>query len=436
MAHSKAAPLKNFLGIGFGPIQSGLMLYEAWKSGRFGTFTILEVDAELVRAVRENGNRFSLNIAGENGVRGETLDQILLLNPADTMDAGRVAEAVKGADEMATALPSVDFYDRGETSIARLLARHASSEKKQILYASENNNFAAEILAQKIADLSGNKIPPHSTVIGNLAVLNTVIGKMCGVIRDPEMIRKLGLVPMTPGLSRAVLVESFNRILISKNPFPEVVRGITVFEEKTDLLPFEEAKLFGHNAVHALLGYLAAFEGLGVMSELRSHPRLMDFGRRAFLECGDSLILKYGRTGDPLFTQDGFSNYADDLLKRMTNPFLVDEVARIVRDPLRKLGFGDRLFGTMAESLRSGVTPKEVARGAAAAIYCLIQNQEGSCVTLTLPGIDLPKNPEDLTRTALSDFLRALWKEKALDPHAATIVDLVWEEWETLIRER
>ena len=38
---------------------------------------------------------------------------------------------------------------------------------------------------------------------------------------------------------------------------PDFKRGITVFDEKGTLQPFEEAKLYGHNAAHALMGYLA-----------------------------------------------------------------------------------------------------------------------------------------------------------------------------------
>ena len=45
-------------------------------------------------------------------------------------------------------------------------------------------------------------------------VLNTVIGKMSGVIGEPEVIRELSLAPMTPGASKAILVEEFNRILL------------------------------------------------------------------------------------------------------------------------------------------------------------------------------------------------------------------------------
>ena len=44
---------KKFVGFGFGPIQSGLMLLEAMKSGNFDTFTIVEVDPVLVTLIQQ-----------------------------------------------------------------------------------------------------------------------------------------------------------------------------------------------------------------------------------------------------------------------------------------------------------------------------------------------------------------------------------------------
>jgi mannitol-1-phosphate/altronate dehydrogenase len=71
---------------------------------------------------------------------------------------------------------------------------------------------------------------------------------------------------------------------------------------------------------------------------------------------------------DPLFTQAGFTAYVDDLLVRMTNPFLKDAVDRVTRDNRRKLGWDDRLIGTMRLALGQGIQPERYARGAAAAV--------------------------------------------------------------------
>jgi mannitol-1-phosphate 5-dehydrogenase len=103
-------------------------------------------------------------------------------------------------------------------------------------------------------------------------------------------------------------------------------------KSKEDLLPFEEAKLYGHNATHALAAYVGSLRGLEQMAELRQFPDLLRFLRAAFVqESGEALTRKHAGK-DRVFTREGFRYYAEDLLKRMTNPHLRDTVERVGRD--------------------------------------------------------------------------------------------------------
>ena len=147
------------------------------------------------------------------------------------------------------------------------------------------------------------------------------------------------------------------------------MRGIEVFVEKDDLLPFEEAKLYGHNAIHALIGFLASLRGVTTMAEAARHGDIMATARAAFIdESGTALVKKYRHLQDPLFTACGYRAYADDLIERMVNPNLNDLIARVIRDARRKLGYDDRLFGTMRLALTQGIEPIHMATGAAAAL--------------------------------------------------------------------
>ena len=144
--------------------------------------------------------------------------------------------------------------------------------------------------------------------------------------------------------------------------------------EKDQLLPFEEAKLYGHNAIHALLAYLGAIKGYTQMSQLRDDGAIMQIARDAFInESGASLQKKYSNLNDVLFTEMGFRNYAEDLLERMTNPYLEDTIERAGRDPARKLGLYDRLFGAMDLCLEQKIEPKNIALGAAAGLMYYIK---------------------------------------------------------------
>ena len=333
---------RTFVGFGFGAIQGGLFLYEAHQSGNFDRLVVAEVVPEVVSALRRSGGRYRVNIATRSGLEVREVTGVEALNPNDSADRAALVSAVADAQELATALPSVEFYDHGSASVARILAEGLSQRTMPgVLYAAENHNHAAEILESKV----GGSRPEFQ-------FLNTVIGKMSGVISE--------------GLSREFLVEEFNRILISRVALPGFRRGIEVFEEKPDLLPFEEAKLYGHNAVHALLGFLAHREGCRCISD--ASESLRRFAGEAFIEeSGRALIARHEGV-DELFTPRGFEHYACDLIERMVNPWLNDLVARVIRDPRRKLGWNDRLIGTMRLVLDVGMAPRRFAEGAAAAL--------------------------------------------------------------------
>jgi len=80
------------------------------------------------------------------------------------------------------------------------------------------------------------------------------------------------------------------------------------------------------------------------------------------------LIHAHSRTGDSSFTNEGMLAYARDALQRMVNPFLNDPIERVTRDPVRKLGWEDRLIGSMRLAIEAGVTPVLLAEGAQLAL--------------------------------------------------------------------
>ncbi len=247
-----------------------------------------------------------------------------------------------------------------------------------VLYTAENNNHAAEILWERLArQQAGGGVGAE-----HVQCLNTVIGKMSGVVTDDAQIRAQELAPLTPRAGRCLLVEEFNRILITRIALPGFRRSIGVFEEKPDLLPFEEAKLYGHNATHALLGYLARLRGLQFMADVCGEKDLLQMARAAFVEESGGALCRRHAGVDALFTPAGYAAYADDLLERMLNPHLRDAIDRVVRDPQRKLGWDDRLVGVMRAALSAGIVPERYALGAAAALRMLMGQSPAAAADL------------------------------------------------------
>lgn len=417
---------KTFVAFGFGPIAAGLFLYEARASGNFDRLVVAEIDAELVQAVRQAGGAYTVNVARADRIDPVEVGGVEILNPRDAGDREALVAAIAVSDELATCLPNVDVYAAGgEASVVNLLAGGLARRAEPIdtvLYAAENHNHAAELLRKQVAALA------PGAALARTQMANTVIGKMSGVIRDTDAMGRLGLAPLTPTADRAVLVEEFNRILISRIDWPGYCRGLDVFEAKADLLPFEEAKLYGHNAAHALLGYLAALRGLTTIAEAGHDEDVMAHARAAFLgECGVGLVARHRATGDALFTAEGFQDYAEDLLMRMTNPHLHDLVDRVCRDPVRKLGWGDRLVGAMRLARHAGVEPTHLAPGAAAALVWIVRHRPD----VPNAPASLPQAEGDLTETSVAQVLGEIWgggKSGGADEGARTAIsELVWD---------
>jgi mannitol-1-phosphate/altronate dehydrogenase len=351
----------NFVGFGLGPIQTGLFLYEAYCSGNFQSFTIAEVDDSLVESVNKNNGRCTFNIAFPDNILSTNIEGIRMLNLKKSNDRKEIIKAISYADEIATSLPSVSFYETGDpVSVASCLAQgleKRTSDQMTIIYTAENNNHAAELLRAKVAKYEGER----KNI--NVQYVNTVIGKMSSIVENPMFAKRYGLSSLSPDSDKTILVEAFNKILISKIDLPGFIRRIDIFQEKTDLKPFEEAKLYGHNAIHLLLGLLAAERGCKTLSEARHYADVMNFARIAFIEeAGAGLIHKY-HGYDELFTNSGFCSYAEDLLTRMTNPLLGDPISRITRDLHRKIGWDDRLIGSARLAMDAGIQPHNLLKG-------------------------------------------------------------------------
>lgn len=379
--------MKVFLGVGLGPIQTGIFVSGAAKGG-FDKIVIAEVDEVVKNAVNADGGAITVNIAAADHVYQEKYENLEMYSPAKPEELEKLIAYAAEATEIATALPSVKFF--GATASWLREGFRKNPQGTRYIYTAENDNHAAEKLAAEV-----NEEFPHTYY------LNTVIGKMSDVARG-DAVAQRGLTPLAAGLDRAHLVEEFCHIYISDAPGIEnrLVKNLYV---KKDLFPFEYAKLYGHNATHFLLGMLGSDAGLQTMAELAKRPDLVAVGHDAFIgESGVALCKKYAGV-DELFTTEGMKAYAEGLIVRMQNPYLADSIDRVIRDIPRKLSWDDRVIGTMRLALAYGVTPVNFARGAKLAA----QREFGA------------------DAAAVKKGLLELWQKDETDAEAAAVLKLL-----------
>src|ERR1019366_3673308 len=109
---SRPMQQRVFLGFGFGAIQGGLFLYEAQRAKQFDRLVVAEVVPEVVQGLRHHGGRYELNVATRTRVEQRQITGLEVFNPNVPADRDALVGVVAKASEIATALPSVDFYDR------------------------------------------------------------------------------------------------------------------------------------------------------------------------------------------------------------------------------------------------------------------------------------------------------------------------------------
>ncbi len=141
----------SFVGFGFGPIQSGIFVREACEAGVEAA--VVEIDRDLVAAIRAAGGRFRINVAHADGLEALEIAGVRLLDPNDPSDLREIRTRLAAATDAATALPSTAAYAAGGSrSVAAMLAAAcARPGPALVVFAAENHADAARALAAEIA---------------------------------------------------------------------------------------------------------------------------------------------------------------------------------------------------------------------------------------------------------------------------------------------
>lgn len=136
------------------------------------------------------------------------------------------------------------------------------------------------------------------------------------------------------------------------------IPGVTYVNE---LLPYIERKLFTVNTGHAACAYLGHYYGLATIKEAICDARVRSVVEGVLNETGLLLQKKYD------FDAIAHQGYIMKILQRFENEYIVDEVERVGRSPLRKIGPEERFIKPATELLTHGVIPKYLATAILAA---------------------------------------------------------------------
>lgn len=252
-------------------------------------------------------------------------------NPED------VIEAIAQADIVTTAIgPNILPY------IAELVAKgiqKRKEENKQVqidIIACENMIGGSEFLEKKVAEyLSDSDKVYLANYIGfpNAAVDRIVPGQ-----KHEDLLY--------------VEVEPFCEWVIDESQIKNKSFKLEGVHYANNLEPFIERKLFSVNSGHATVAYSSAYKGYKIILEGLQHKEILSALKGVQKETRTLLLAKWPQ----YFTEEDLMSYHQMIISRFANPKIIDEVTRVARTPIRKLGYDERFIRPIRELNERGLS--------------------------------------------------------------------------------
>jgi mannitol-1-phosphate 5-dehydrogenase len=306
----------------------------------------VEVVDEIVRLINERGS-YPIEIVGDNP-QTVIIKNIRAVNGKD-MEA--VAHEVADASLVCTAV-GVNVLRHVAPAIAmgiKLRADAGVAEPLNIVIC-ENLLHASDVLRGYILSALPEKYADY--VRRNVGFVESVVSRMVPVMTEDQRQRDPLLI----------VVEEYKKLPVDRRGFVGRIPEIVGFQPYDNFEAYVERKLFTHNLGHAVAAYLGYRRGHEYIWQAMNDSAVLTAVKGALAETGEALIKRHG------FTPQEHQEHIDDLLHRFSNVALGDQVARVGRDPIRKLGPDDRLIGSARLALSYDITPTNVGLATAAAL--------------------------------------------------------------------
>lgn len=166
-----------------------------------------------------------------------------------------------------------------------------------------------------------------------------------------------------------VLVEPYYEWIVETTvDIPEVEGMIKV----ADLAPYIERKLFTVNTGHAVTAYFGYLDGKETIDQTLHDASIYNRVKATIEETGAYLTKRYQ------LDVEGHQKYIEKILGRFQNKHLHDDVTRVGRSPIRKLGPNDRLVKPLVEAQKLGLSYQNLAAAVAACLLFDVKEDQES----------------------------------------------------------
>ncbi|WP_422667449.1 mannitol-1-phosphate 5-dehydrogenase [Buchnera aphidicola] len=165
-----------------------------------------------------------------------------------------------------------------------------------------------------------------------------------------------------------LIIENFQEWIVNSKQFKGDIPNIKDMKLKNNIISYIERKLFTLNTGHAIAAYLGLIQGYETIQSAIQDHHIYKLVKNAMRESGEVLIKKYN------FNKNDHFSYINHVLSRFKNPFLLDPLKRIARNPVQKLDKEERLFKPALGAIKYNFSYSYLIKGIAAALYYRNEN--------------------------------------------------------------
>lgn len=337
------------LHVGAGNIGRGFIGKLLADSGVHVTFADVN-DAVIDRLAQDNC--YDVQIVGDAINTIEKVENVDAINSKNEAD---VIAKIQEVDLITTAVGPNVLKIVAPTIAKALIERLAHGNKKTLhIIACENMVRGTTFLKEQVLSYIPEAL--HSEIESTFGFVDSAVDRIVPPVIAPED---------NPLL---VTVEEFSEWIVDQTQFKGDIPKIAGMELTDNLMAFVERKLFTLNTGHATTAYLGKLNNLQMIRDAIENAQIKDTVRKVMQESGAVLIARYG------FEEDKHAAYIEKILKRFANPFLIDDVDRVGREPLRKLSHNDRLIKPLLGTIEYKLPHTNLVQAIAASLHYRNEN--------------------------------------------------------------
>ena len=317
----------------------GKILAEAGYEVVFADINMTVID----RLNQDHG--YTVHVVGEGVDQKETVKNVRGINSGD--EAAVTAE-ISDATLVTTAVGPPVLEILAPLLARSLAARYRAGGAPLNIIACENMVRGSSFLKEKVLAAAGD----------DAALIDADTGIVdCAVDRIVPPVRGGDADPL------AVTVEVFSEWIVDSTQFKGAVPAIAGMIATDKLMAFIERKLFTLNTGHTALAYFGQLAGKKTVGEAMQDDAVRQAAEAVMKESGAVLIRRYA------FDPAAHRAYIDKILKRFANPYLHDDIDRVARQPLRKLGAQERFIKPLNGMLEYDLPHDATVRAIAATLH-------------------------------------------------------------------